>query len=424
MASSRPPYHDRVRDRTVPDADGLLDALTEVSRALLDGAEPLSVLSLIARRAAELVGAESAAIMVPDVDRQMLQIVAAHGPLADEVMSLTYLVAGSVSGLAFTSGTVQVMEEARADARVAHHWAGQFETGPAAIAPLVGGAEPLGVISVVNGHGEAPFTPADVLLIESFAGQAALTLELAHTRDELERLRVLEDRERIARDLHDSVIQRLYAAGMMIESVAGEPGSAEIEHRLRGAVDEIDTTIKEIRSTIFDLGAGGDGHPSLRAEVLALVHDAAARGGWEPRVMFIGPVDDPPRAAWVGDLVASVRELLSNAVRHSGAEKVVLEIAASPSSLTLRVKDDGSGIAESATRHSGLDNVTRRAELLGGRCVVTTAAGMGTTVEWTIPTMIRSGSESSRRAGGGRRRPQLACGAPYRASRARSTRSS
>ncbi len=240
------------------------------------------------------------------------------------------------------------------------------------------------MLRVGRSKGAPQFDDGDVWAIESFAQQAALAVELARSREDRDRLGRLEDRERIARNLHDTVIQRLFAVGMMLQSIAPSATRAADKDRLMQAVDEIDATIREIRSSIFALEAHH--HTGLRSEILDLVDDAAERAGFTANVGFDGPIDAGVDSEIAGDVLAVLREALSNVARHAEATSVDVRVVVH-GGIELSVVDDGRGIDPDPARRSGLANLSRRAEARGGEFVVEPTAGGGTLLRWSIPEL-------------------------------------
>ena len=197
-------------------------------------------------------------------------------------------------------------------------------------------------------------------------------------------LRIVEDRERIARDLHDVVIQKLFAAGMTVQGVAARSSDAEQSGRLHRAVDDLDDTIREIRSVIFSLQSDAGDQSGLRADVLRVVDDEREALGFEPRIRFDGPVDATSNTV-AAELIPALREALSNVARHAGATAVEVDVQHRDGTITLRVVDDGIGLATQSSGGSGLRNLAQRATKLGGRCEVTAATDGGTVLEWRVP---------------------------------------
>jgi two-component system sensor histidine kinase DevS len=196
-------------------------------------------------------------------------------------------------------------------------------------------------------------------------------------------LRVVEDRERIARDLHDIVIQKLFAAGMTVQSVAARSADAEHGQRLAAVVDDLDETIREIRSVIFSLQADARDTGGVRAEVLRITDDEREALGFEPRIRFAGPVDaiDAPIAS---ELLPSLREALSNVARHAEASSVEI-VVEHGDSVTLRVTDNGRGMPAEISAGNGVRNITDRAAKLGGTCRLSSQPDGGTVLEWQVP---------------------------------------
>jgi PAS domain S-box-containing protein len=197
-------------------------------------------------------------------------------------------------------------------------------------------------------------------------------------------LRVVEDRERIARDLHDVVIQKLFAAGMAVQSVAARSADAEHGRKLNGVVDDLDDTIREIRSLIFSLQSDARDTAGLRAEVLRVIDEERDALGFDPRVRFDGPVDtaSPSVAA---EMLPVLREALSNVARHAHASAVEIELDHCDGMLRLRVRDDGRGIGDEPSEGNGLRNVVKRARNLGGHCSIVARPEGGSELEWQVP---------------------------------------
>jgi signal transduction histidine kinase len=233
------------------------------------------------------------------------------------------------------------------------------------------------------------FTDVDEELVVALASAAGVAIENARLHTRVQELALVEDRERIARDLHDTVIQRLFATGLSLQGslrlVGGQPELAR--DRVQTAVDDLDVTVKYIRSAIFGLEATRPVAFGPRTRVLELVGEAAGSLGFEPRVMIDGPVDAGVSDEVAADLLAVLREALSNVARHAQATKVDVELVVDDASICLRVVDDGVGPPpEGAPRGSGLSNIAARAERYGGTTTLTAATeGSGTVVEWKIP---------------------------------------
>jgi signal transduction histidine kinase len=254
--------------------------------------------------------------------------------------------------------------------------------GPSSqVSVLVAAEKPVGVL-VVSAPAEPMCTPAPMDIVDSLANQAALALELDRARSDSERLLLAEDRDRIARDLHDVVIQRLFALGMSLQGVLSLIGDERAATRISTVVDNLDATISEIRTAIFALGeVRGDGQ--VRADVLALTRRTAEQLGFTPSVRFEGAVDTMIPVETAAHVLAVLTEALSNTVRHAHASSVTVWLAVGEE-VVLVVEDDGIGLG-SPDRQSGLANMRRRAEGLAGGLTIESEPGSGTRLVWRVP---------------------------------------
>ena len=252
----------------------------------------------------------------------------------------------------------------------------------ATVIPLRAHLAQAGALVAMFDAATGPPEVEDQELLASFADQAGLALDRAQAIVDREELAVISDRERIARDLHDVVIQRLFATGLQLQGVASVAGSSEIGTRLEAAVDDLDTTIKAIRGTIFELQPSRD--DSLRAEVRGLVREYEPVLGFTPTVTTSGPVDTAVPAVVRDQLLPVLREAVSNVARHAHAEQAQIEVQVSATELCLSVSDDGVGLGEPRTE-SGLRNVRRRATQLGGSVELRAGETSGTTLVWRVP---------------------------------------
>ncbi|MEJ7726916.1 MAG: GAF domain-containing protein [Actinomycetes bacterium] len=254
---------------------------------------------------------------------------------------------------------------------------------PAMVLPLsVTGTTPAAVV-IIGREGRAPYTALSLDLAGRFVDQAALALGLAAADRDRRRLAVFEDRDRIARDLHDLVIQRLFATGLGLQGLAGQLPDPEARSRLEGYVEALDVTIRDIRSAIYSLHAAQRSNGTTRAAIEALIDQARSQLGSRPRLSVAGPLDSAVDGELGADLVAVVQEALSNVVRHARASKVEIAIDVGSSTVVLRVDDDGEGIADQQTRRSGLANLAERASRHEGEMRLEPAAAGGTRLTWT-----------------------------------------
>lgn len=361
-----------------------LQASSDVTTSLLSGAEPQEVLTLIARQAREMARADVVAVLLPDQTGCVLRAIIADGPACDQVADAEAPITGSFEGRAFVSGEpLMVTDPAETEIPVVIAEYGSL--GPVAAVPIGTAGAVRGVLSLGKRSGRIPFNQAELRTLHSFAGQAAIALKLAESRMDAERLGLLEDRDRIARDLHDVVIQRLFAVAMTLMSTVRLVDRPETSSRLQNAIDELDNTIRQIRSTIFALQTPDQGGDSgLRAQIVGLVEDVRGHLGFMPGLELEGQLDNrvPPEAAQ--HLLAVLREALSNVVRHARASKAEVRAAVEGEWLTLVVRDNGTGLSEDG-RRSGLRNLQERALQLGGSFEVGSPPEGGTRLMWSVP---------------------------------------
>ncbi|QAY71761.1 GAF domain-containing protein [Xylanimonas protaetiae] len=358
-------------------------ASDEISRRLLAGDAPDEVLDLVAFHAAQVAGADVAALTVPD--DAGLRVRAVFG--ADDVLGAVVSAEGSFAGEVYRTGLPVVVVDAAAEPRGAFALGAMDEqVGPLAALPLGEPGHTRGVLSVGRRQGRLAYTDIVVEALQGFAAQAAVALELAEHRRDAERLAVVRDRDRIARDLHDLAIQRLFATGLGLQGVARRLDRADDPDdaaRVWAAVDEVDETIGLIRTTIRGLQPPDDDarRVGVRSRVIAEVEGAARALGFPPALRFEGPVDALVPPVTADHLVAVVRESLSNVARHAHATRVEVLLSAGED-LTLTVADDGVGIAPGA-RLSGLANLRTRARELGGTFAL--GGDPGTRLRWQVP---------------------------------------
>ncbi|MGP3948987.1 GAF domain-containing protein [Streptomyces sp. 7N604] len=365
---------------------GWLRANGEITRALLSGSPRLDVIGLIAQRAREMTGAEVADVSVPLPGAHHLRVELALGGDASARLGLTVPAEGTLSGAACAAASPVTTTDLNGDPRFT---AGppRFEgLGPAVAVPLgIAAGEVKGVLLLARPAGGQAFTDEEIGPLLGFADQAALALELGDRRRDAEQLALLEDRDRIARDLHDLAIQRLFATGMTLQSAARfiqHPGAND---RVGRAVEDLDETIKIIRSTIFGLRAREEetGH-SLRARVARAVGEAQSTLGFAPRLSMEGLLDTDVPPSVAEHVMAVLNEALSNAARHSRAGRVEVILQATTKEVALTVTDNGVGIPAEG-RRSGLRNIAKRAEELGGKLDLQRPDEGGTRLVWTAP---------------------------------------
>jgi signal transduction histidine kinase len=358
-------------------------ASAEVTRRLLSGADPGEVLDLVTQQVLEMAGADLAVLALPEDGRLQLVIRHAAGQDAAQARGLA-LPEDSLSAVVLSTGEPVTVPEFSQDQRIAQVARERMSLGPAVIFPLGGPGKVRGVLTVGRRPGSMPLTHAAAEMVASFASQAAVALELADARRDAERLTVLQDRERIARDLHDLVIQRLYATGMSLQAALPLIAAPEVSDRVSRAVDALDETIGEIRSAIFALQARPDiQRPGVRERIQDILEEMTGLLGFTPSLSLAGDLGEQVPDDAAEHLLGTLREALSNAARHAAASRVDVTMEAGRD-LILVVRDDGVGMS-GTVRRSGLANLAERAEQLGGTLQVRRAAGGGTELHWQVP---------------------------------------
>ncbi|MET9689960.1 GAF domain-containing protein [Streptomyces sp. NPDC006514] len=365
-----------------------LEASSDITSALLSGAPEDEVLQGMLERAKDITSADTGVFYLLGSAGELrgslalgegaeahrgIVLPSTRGTLAEAALARDGLI--TVPDVA-TDECVTVQPE---------RWKG---FGPA-VAVTIGTKERLsGVLILARRHGHPQFAAVEVAALPGFAGQAALALELAERRRDAEQLSLLEDHDRIARDLHDLAIQRLFATGMTLQSAQRFVDHPQASERLARAVDDLDATIKIIRSTIFGLrehNAPGEAS-TLRTRLVRALDGAAAVLGFAPALRMEGLIDTDVPSAAADEALAVVGEALTNVARHAGATRVEVSIAAAGGNLTITVTDNGVGMSGGG-RHSGLRNLAERAERLGGRMEVGGRGDgeRGTCLEWKVP---------------------------------------
>jgi signal transduction histidine kinase len=359
-----------------------LQASAEVTRRLLSGMDPAEVVDLVTQQVLEMSGADLAVLAIPVGERHELVIRHAAGQDSARTMGLV-LPEGSLSAEVLSTGEPVTVEDFGQDERAARVAREQMSLGPAVIFPLGGPGNVRGVLTVGRRPGAMPLTHAATEMIGSFAAQAGVALELADVRRDAEQVTMLQDRERIARDLHDLVIQRLYATGMSLQGAMPLITRPEVADRVSRAVDAMDDTIGEIRSAIFALQARDVKQPVFRERILDVASEMTGPLGFAPSLSLSSRLDDQVPPGISDQALLVLREALSNAARHASASRVDITVAAGPD-LVVVVSDDGTGM-QGITRRSGLANLAERARLLGGTLQVGPASQHGTELRWQVP---------------------------------------
>jgi signal transduction histidine kinase len=365
-----------------------LQASTQITARLLQGVKTDEALRLIVDQARSVAGSELSALALPQEEsgEPVFRVAAGLGAtmltglsVGETSLVCEVLATGEARVHDDASSVIQQdMEEAPAELK---------QIGPVALVPLAAGDTVLGVLLVANRVGALGFTDADVRMVATFAGQAALALEFVRAQEDRQRLAVFEDRDRIARDLHDLVIQRLFAVGLGLQGMSRLVVKPEAGKRVAGFVDDLDETIREIRRTIFSLQEPPERASGLRSQVAQVAAEVAGALGFEPRLSFEGPIDTAIPDSIRPDVIATVREALSNVTRHANAMtvEVTLRVDTEYDRLLLAVRDDGTGLAPGRPSGRGLGNMAERARRWGGTFDVASEPGEGTTLRWEVP---------------------------------------
>lgn len=371
-----------------------LQACLHITNDLLDGSvrDPLPD---IAEQARAVAGADTAHLLLLDEDRYEVEIAVAAGELAILRPGERYPLAKTYSGLVVETGQPLRVDNAQTDARsgIAHSLVAE-PIGPILVVPMIAGGRTRGTMVMTRLAGQPTFDEVDVDQATAFANHAAIALEFADAKAARDELSLREERDRIARDLHDDVIQRLFAAGMSLQALLGGLGEGPQAERLDRSIAEIDKTVGGIRSAIYKmrtpLGLGG---ANARDCVLEVLSDLTPLLGSAPAVRFEGPLDVMVGPDVVEDVAAVLRETLTNVVKHAQAERSWVELTVDVPSrmLVVEITDDGVGIGD-PSRHSGTANIAARAAARGGSCVIESpvdgvlpSGRPGTRVRWSVP---------------------------------------
>jgi len=362
----------------------MLDAFREIAISILSGTGSDEALTLIAHRTMELVGADLATIATLDhVGRLSLQV--AEGAHADELRGATFPPRGSISGEAIRDGRAIVVPDAARDPRAYQPVVKLGDMGPMILVPLQEQGRAIGTLNAARLHGGRPFTQGDVELLQRFADQATVALEYARAQREAQRVAIMEDRERIAKELHDGVIQALFAVGMGLQGTGLTSTDQETSAKIEGAVAELDRVIRDLRNYIFGLRPGILADRQLDQALRQTAQEFEERSG----VLTVVEIDETVAAelaSTASDVIQAAREALSNVGRHASATTCRVSLHREADAAVLEVDDDGKGFDPLSTRRGdGLTNLEQRAEALGGKTSIESALDQGTTLRISIP---------------------------------------
>ena len=364
-----------------------LQATSEINAELLAGSNTLEALRLVAARAQELTEADYALIALADDPGQLpsnvtdLTVTVCVGMRADSLSGTKIPISGSTTGAVFNDHMPRNVSELAFDLTE--------EFGPALVLPLGSGQSVSGVLITVRSPGATPFDEQAMQVLATFADQAALALRRAESQLVRSELGVLADRDRIARDLHDHVIQRLFGIGLGMQSTRRRLGTGAMADRLGEHLDQLHEVVQDIRTAIFDLQVGPENAPRLRTTIHAIVTDLTGDAAMHSSVRIAGPLDVVP-VNLAQQAAAVVREAVSNAVQHSRGTELRVAVSVDDF-LTIDVSDNGVGISSPlVATGSGLSNMARRAADGGGQCELGPGAhGVGTHLVWRVPLPVR-----------------------------------
>jgi PAS domain S-box-containing protein len=357
--------------------------LNEISRSALAGGDTPELLSLASERARELIGASISWIAVRSHHDDQIVVAAADGIHSDSLLGATVPAEGSLAGKAMVeSRTISIGDMATEPAVIPE--ARKASLGPGLYLPMLAEDGPVGTLVLARTAGATPFSPAEVSIAEVFASAAAIVLALGTARQSLEAVRLTAEHERIARDLHDTVIQRLFGLGMRLQA-AERLASGPVSDRIRETVDSIDDVIREIRETIFDLNRPDTEGPALRQRFRKVAAEVSEPMGLSPRIAFRGPVEAAVSDELAVHLLSVLREGLTNVGRHARATGVDVVLGVAEGDIVLSIADDGVGMSNEPTAGHGTANMASRAEELGGQLTLTPRKPSGTLLQWRVP---------------------------------------
>ncbi|HEV7678871.1 MAG TPA: PAS domain S-box protein [Candidatus Dormibacteraeota bacterium] len=361
-----------------------LEAINDVARAILESREPVDVLQIVATRGRRLVEADSGMIITP-AEPGSLMVRVTDGEAAAHLNGAVIPADQSLAGEAMRSRRPLVVEDVATSSPAPPEIAGTVPLGAGLFVPLATDERLYGILVAANRRGGAPFSDEDLRSLELFAAQASIALEHGRIRGELQRLAIVEDRERIARELHDGSVQALFAVGLGLLSV--EPLAAEdpVRGRIHEAVDSIDKVIADLRRYIFGLRPQAVGLETLGHAVETLALEFQARTGVVTAVDVDHRLDR--HDARTGEVIQVAREALSNVARHAAATTCRVSLRWESAGAVLEIDDDGRGFDQGTVpgHGYGLDNLRERAKAIGGSLDITTQPGQGTTIRLGFP---------------------------------------
>jgi two-component system, NarL family, sensor histidine kinase DevS len=362
-----------------------LNSLRDITNQIMAGTRPGVLRQTIAELAQALVGADAATIVSLSESPGELVVTAAAGARSSELLGETLPADGSISGAVMREGRPLKLDDVSSDPRAFQPIVRLGRHGPGFFVPMREPAGTTGTLMVANLKGRPGFDARQCNLIETFAEQASLAIEYSRAQDELQRLGLVEDRERIAKELHDGIIQSLFAVGMGLQGTAMAAGPGETADRIESAIEELDRVIRDLRNYIFGLRPGILADRLLDQALRELAQQMQARSEAKVKVDIDASVA-AALSARSADIVQLTREALSNAARHAKPKLVALQLSRQGRSATLTIEDNGVGFDPTGSSPGyGLVNMRERAASLGGSLEVTSKVGHGTRLRVTFP---------------------------------------
>ncbi|MGV9738942.1 GAF domain-containing protein [Nocardia farcinica] len=362
-----------------------LEATQQVATRLLAGGETSEVFTVITERALALTGSACAFLALPEdpdvppEDLIELVVVAAAGADADTLTGTRLPMDETHTGVAFRDGRPLAVDTADAPS-----FATSLEYGPVLTLPLRAGNAVVGLLTTMRALGMPPVDAAGQAMMSAFADQAALALQMAATQRRMRELDVVSERDRIARDLHDHVIQRLFAVGLSLQSTVSRARAPEIKTRLMDTVNDVQSIVQEIRHSIFDLHSSSAAEaPALRKRLHAVLAEMTEETDLRTSIRLSGPVSVLAPAMF-DDVEAVLREAVSNVVRHAKASSLSVRLTIRDD-VELEIVDNGIGLPEDLPRRSGLANMAARTEKAGGAFRAERGRDGGTVIHWSVP---------------------------------------
>jgi len=356
-----------------------LEAAAEITDVLLGEVDQTAALDLVARRAREVAEGDLAMVLLASPGQNELVVEVAAGEKVHNLVGTRLPLRDDALGKVVTERRQLIVD----DVGKITSWPQAMPDGPAILVPLATVEEAHGVLLVTTPRKSMSLGfPADASMVATFAGQAALALERARAQAVQASLAVMEDRGRIASDLHDLVIQRLFATGLRLQNALNITSDPRVAELINNTVDELDATIRDIRASIFELRSVSDGN--LRAEIRTVVDSARNTLGFTPQLTISGPVEQAVPSSVRPQLLAVLREALSNVARHAQATQTEVRVEVIDDALVLTVADNGRGTQGAAPR-GGLRTMGERAARLGGVFEVGPGPQGGTVIRWCVP---------------------------------------